>query len=166
MTPHRQYQLNLLDLTRYAKSNDGYRYCLVGVCVMTRFGYAVACRTKSALEILAHFKKIYQERLTIKILQTDEGMGGWGGGGVCANNAEDAPVCFIFHACTHGHTVSHPTSHTCIRPTPHPMPLTLRTVTLFSHVTDHRTPHTPLTFFRAHTHTHSVTTPRRSRVHQ
>jgi len=73
VTPHKQYQLDLLDLSRYAKDNDGFRYCLVGVCVMTRFGYAIPCRTKTGLEILEHFKSIYEERPTIEILQTDEG---------------------------------------------------------------------------------------------
>ena len=40
---------------------------------MTRFGYAIPCRSKSGPEILEHFKTIYKERPTIEILQTDEG---------------------------------------------------------------------------------------------
>ena len=73
VTPHRQYQLGFLDLSRYVKDNDGYHYCLVGVCVMSRFGYGLPCRSKSGLEILRHFKTIYNES-TIEILQTDEGV--------------------------------------------------------------------------------------------
>ena len=74
VTPHRQYQLDILDLSRYAKSNKKIRFCLVAICTMSRFAYTFACQSKSALEILKHVKTLYASRKSIKVLQSDEGI--------------------------------------------------------------------------------------------
>jgi hypothetical protein len=73
VVPHVQYQLDVMDLSRYAKSNNKHRFCLVAICVMSRFAYAWACKGKSALEILKHVKSLHKSRSTLRILQTDEG---------------------------------------------------------------------------------------------
>jgi hypothetical protein len=53
-----QIQLDIADFTNNATLNDGFRYALVGVDVFSRYGWAVAMKSKQPVDILTAFKEI------------------------------------------------------------------------------------------------------------
>lgn len=52
-----QIQVDLLDYTKYKKSNRNYAWILIGIDIFTRKGYAVALKNKTPESVLNGFKK-------------------------------------------------------------------------------------------------------------
>lgn len=67
-----QHQADLSDLQKYAKENDGFRYVLFVIDVVSKFLWVQPLKTKSAKDVTAAFQRIYIKRIPKK-LQTDDG---------------------------------------------------------------------------------------------
>lgn len=65
-------QCDLIDLQRYAKSNQGYNYILTLIDVFSKKAYAEPLKTKSGQNVKEALKKIFHSSLP-ENLQTDEG---------------------------------------------------------------------------------------------
>ena len=46
-----EIELDLIDLTKKAEENDGYRYALVGIDNFTKYAWAVPMKTKKPIEL-------------------------------------------------------------------------------------------------------------------
>ena len=69
--PYRQYQSDIIDLKKYAKFNNGFRYILNIIDVFSKYGYAIPMKTKTANETSAAFEKILTKKNIPKTLQVD-----------------------------------------------------------------------------------------------
>ena len=58
MEENEQLQIDLLDYSKYAKSNKNYSWILIGVDVFTRKGYAEPLKNKTPLLVLNAFKNL------------------------------------------------------------------------------------------------------------
>ena len=67
------YQLDILDLARFAKSNKNYKYILVCIDAFSRLLTCYEQKTKSGEETLNNLKKLVKKFPTIVSLCTDEG---------------------------------------------------------------------------------------------
>ena len=56
-----QIQLDIADFTRNSELNNGFRYALVGICVFSRYGWAVPMKTKTPNDIINAFKEIMEK---------------------------------------------------------------------------------------------------------
>ena len=59
--PNEMWQFDILDLSRYVKKNDGYRYILACVDVFTRKAYVEAMKQKNADNVKAAFEGILKK---------------------------------------------------------------------------------------------------------
>lgn len=56
-----QFQMDTLEISQYAKDNDGYKYLLMCIDVFTRKAFVRPLKSKHATEILSQFKSILSE---------------------------------------------------------------------------------------------------------
>ena len=68
----RQWQLDLIEMIPFSKSNAGYKYILVGIDVFSRYAFAEPLRSKKSHEVLDGFIRMTKKR-TPQSLQTDRG---------------------------------------------------------------------------------------------
>jgi hypothetical protein len=57
---NKHFQMNLIDLQKYAKSNFGYRYCLNIIDVFSNFLYSIPIKDKSAELISIELDKLFE----------------------------------------------------------------------------------------------------------
>lgn len=67
-----QFQADLVDMQKFANTNQGYKYILTVIDLFSKFSFAVPLKSKSSKEVLEAFKQIFQKRKPFKI-QTDKG---------------------------------------------------------------------------------------------
>ena len=67
-----QWQVDLVDMQHYSKTNNGYKYILVAVDVFSRYGFAQPILSKKNVDVLAGFEKMTKERRP-RSLQSDKG---------------------------------------------------------------------------------------------
>lgn len=70
-----QWQADLADMQRLANENDGYRYILTCIDLLSRFAWAIPVRSKSAKDMLTAMKVLFKQARPRKPerLQTDKG---------------------------------------------------------------------------------------------
>ena len=72
-----QWQADLVEMQPFAAENDGNRYMLTVIDLLTRYAWAVPLKSKSAKDVLNGLK-ILLEKMTFgrkpKLLQTDQGL--------------------------------------------------------------------------------------------
>lgn len=69
--PFIQYQSDIIDLKKYSKFNNGFRYILNIIDVFSKYSYAIPMRTKTSGETATAFEKILTKKNTPRILQVD-----------------------------------------------------------------------------------------------
>ncbi|GFV74583.1 putative uncharacterized transposon-derived protein F54H12.3 [Trichonephila clavipes] len=73
---NKQFQADLVDMQSLTKFNDGYRFLLTCICVLSKYAWAVPLyiyiHDKNAKTIVSAFERIFSERIPLK-LQTDAG---------------------------------------------------------------------------------------------
>ena len=69
---NQQFQADLNDMQSIAKYNNGYRYLLTVIDVLSRYAWALPLKNKTGKSLVEAFGKIFQERKPEK-LQTDKG---------------------------------------------------------------------------------------------
>ncbi|GFT87162.1 uncharacterized transposon-derived protein F54H12.3 [Trichonephila clavipes] len=67
---NQQYQADLVDMQSLSKFNDGYRYLLTCICVLSKYAWAIPLHDKNAKTVVSAFEQIFSERVSLK-LQTD-----------------------------------------------------------------------------------------------
>ena len=60
-TPYEIFQIDLLDYTKYSRTNKGYKWILICVDVFTRKAYAIPMKDKTAKLTEEAFKQIIKE---------------------------------------------------------------------------------------------------------
>ena len=68
----KQWQLDLIDMQSFSKSNRGFKHILVAVDVFSRYGFAVPVKSKKGEDIVKAFKIMLKERQPAYV-QTDKG---------------------------------------------------------------------------------------------
>lgn len=68
-----QWQADILDMTWLARENDGYKYILVVIDILSRYAWAIALKDKSAKTVTDAFNKIFSNGRKPDKLQTDQG---------------------------------------------------------------------------------------------
>ncbi|KAI8503792.1 hypothetical protein Bbelb_187630 [Branchiostoma belcheri] len=68
-----QWQADLADLSSLAKHNDGYRYILTCIDVLSKFAWAVPIKDKKGLTLVQAFQSILDDGRKPRRLQTDQG---------------------------------------------------------------------------------------------
>ncbi|XP_078664112.1 uncharacterized protein LOC144907181 [Branchiostoma floridae x Branchiostoma belcheri] len=68
-----QWQADLADLSSLAKHNDGYRYLLTCIDVLSKFAWVVPIKDKKGLTLVEAFQSILDEGRKPWRLQTDQG---------------------------------------------------------------------------------------------
>ncbi|GFU57451.1 uncharacterized transposon-derived protein F54H12.3 [Trichonephila clavipes] len=71
---NKQFQADLVDMQSLTKFNDGYRFLLTCICVLSKYAWAVPLHDKNAKTIVSAFEQIFSERIPLK-LQTDADEG-------------------------------------------------------------------------------------------
>ncbi|XP_048239413.1 uncharacterized protein LOC124127214 [Haliotis rufescens] len=61
------FDVDLTDMTRYSKENNGVRYLLVAIDILSRFAFALPLTNKRPETVLKAFKEIIQERNPMKV---------------------------------------------------------------------------------------------------
>ncbi len=61
-TPDQIWQLDLLDMSNYGRSNKGNKWILLGIDVFTRRAFALPLKNKTSEEVLNAFRRIIQEQ--------------------------------------------------------------------------------------------------------
>ena len=69
---NQQFQVDLVDMQSLSKYNDGYKYVLTCIDVLSKYAWAVPLYDKKAETIVSAFGKILSERVPDK-LQTGTG---------------------------------------------------------------------------------------------
>ena len=68
-----QWQADLVDMGAFAKFNDGNRYLLTCIDILSKYAWVVPIRTKTGANIIEAFKGIFKTGRRPLYLQTDEG---------------------------------------------------------------------------------------------
>lgn len=68
-----QFQADLVDVSKLAKFNNGYRYLLTCIDVLSKFAFVVPLRDKTGKTLVEAFKVIFASGRKCKTLQTDKG---------------------------------------------------------------------------------------------
>ena len=72
--PGVQYQIDLLDMQRYKKQNDGFRYILTCIDCFSRYAWGEPVKTKSGEETARAFNAILRKAPTPNVVQCDNGL--------------------------------------------------------------------------------------------
>ena len=67
-----QWQSDIVEMQKYVSYNDGYRYILTVIDILSRYGWAIPLYSKRGDEMAQTFKKIFKDRKPEKI-QFDQG---------------------------------------------------------------------------------------------
>ena len=67
-----QWQADLVDLQSISKNNDGYKYLLTCIDVLSKYAWVVPLKNKTGISIIEAFESIFTDRKITK-LQTDKG---------------------------------------------------------------------------------------------
>ena len=67
-----QWQADLVDLQSISKNNDGYKYLLTCIDVLSKYAWVVPLKNKTGISIIEAFESIFTDRKPTK-LQTDKG---------------------------------------------------------------------------------------------
>ncbi len=68
-----QFQADLVDMSAYAKDNDGHKYLLTCIDVFSKFSWVRVLKNKSGIEVTKAFQSILKEGHVPQKLQTDQG---------------------------------------------------------------------------------------------
>ena len=68
-----QWQTDLIDIQKIARYNNGYRYILVCIGILSKFAWVEPLKSKSGKSIIAGFKKIFKTGQKPLLLQSDQG---------------------------------------------------------------------------------------------
>ena len=68
-----QWQADLVDVQRLASENNGYRYWLTAIDILSRYAWIVPIKDKTGMDVVRAFQKIFREGRQPRVLQTDEG---------------------------------------------------------------------------------------------
>lgn len=68
-----QWQADLVDLQSIAKHNDGYKYLLTCIDVLSKYAWVIPLRDKTGKTLVEAFKAIFKSGRTPRQLQTDKG---------------------------------------------------------------------------------------------
>ncbi len=68
-----QFQADLVDMSAYAKDNDGHKYLLTCIDVFSKFSWVRVLKNKSGIEVTKAFQSILKEGRVPQKLQTDQG---------------------------------------------------------------------------------------------
>lgn len=68
-----QWQADLVDMAALSKHNDGYRYLLTCIDILSKYAWVIPIRTKTGANLIAAFKAIFTSGRRPLYLQTDEG---------------------------------------------------------------------------------------------
>ena len=63
VSPHPLFEIevDLIDLTKKAQENNGFRYCMVAIDNFTKFAWGVAIKTKQPTDVIKAFKEILEK---------------------------------------------------------------------------------------------------------
>ena len=70
--PNEQWQADLVDLQKFSKNNDGYKYLLTIIDIFSKYAFVVPIKSKSGKNIKDAFELVFKDRFPSKI-QTDRG---------------------------------------------------------------------------------------------
>ena len=62
--PHRFYQVDLLDTSRYSPSNKGVKFILTAIDVFSKFAWAVPIKNKTGVAVTAALTKVLSKKNT------------------------------------------------------------------------------------------------------
>ncbi len=68
-----QFQADLVDMSAYAKDNDGHKYLLTCIDVFSKYSWVRVLKNKSGIEVTKAFQSILKEGRVPQKLQTDQG---------------------------------------------------------------------------------------------
>ena len=68
-----QFQADLVDMSKYANENKGYKWMLTCMDLFSRYAWAIPIKTKSADNVLAAIKQVFAEHQPSELFQTDQG---------------------------------------------------------------------------------------------
>ena len=71
--PNEQFDADLVDLRHLSRQNNGYKFILVVIDCFSKYLFALPLKSKTSLEVLTAFKKIFEIRKPQK-LRTDRGL--------------------------------------------------------------------------------------------
>ncbi|XP_046735016.1 uncharacterized protein LOC124404726 [Diprion similis] len=67
------WQADLVEMRQYAKITKNFNYILTVIDVLSKFGWVVALKNKSAQSVVDGFKEVLQSGRSPKTLQSDDG---------------------------------------------------------------------------------------------
>lgn len=68
-----QWQSDLVDMSRYSKHNDGYKYILTTIDIFSKYAWAIPLKSKTEKSLVEAFRHIFRTGRQPKKLQTDKG---------------------------------------------------------------------------------------------
>ena len=68
-----QWQADLVDMAALSRANDGYRYLLTCIDILSKYAWVVPLRTKTGAQLIEAFETIFATGRRPQHLQTDEG---------------------------------------------------------------------------------------------
>ena len=69
--PLQQIEIDLIDMTKIASENDGYRYAVTGVDIFSKYGWAMPIKTKQPHDVLIGLKEVLDKIGIPEILYSD-----------------------------------------------------------------------------------------------
>ena len=69
-----QWDADLMDMTQLAKFNEGYKYVLLCIDILSKYAWVVPLKRKASKEMVVAFQKIFAQGRKAKTLRTDKGM--------------------------------------------------------------------------------------------
>ena len=74
ISPHPlfQFEVDLIDLTKKASENDGYRYCMVAIDNFTKFAWGVPLKTKQPTDVINAFQQVLDNMGIPKQMYSDQ----------------------------------------------------------------------------------------------
>ena len=74
ISPHPlfEFEVDLIDLTKKAQENDGYRYCMVAIDNFTKFAWGVPIKMKQPTDVVNAFKEILEKMGIPKQIYSDQ----------------------------------------------------------------------------------------------
>ena len=71
-TIDQQWDVDLMDMMKISKYNDGYHYILLAIDIFSRYVWTVPLKDKSGNEVVCAFTKIFKERVP-EVVRSDKG---------------------------------------------------------------------------------------------
>lgn len=70
-------QIDLVDLSKFAKYNRGVKYLLTAIDVFSKYAYAIPLKRKNAASVLAALKTLFKKLGAVKHIESDKGKEFW-----------------------------------------------------------------------------------------